>query len=114
MKFELEEKDLDAIAEKVVSCLKPLFSRGADKTEDDTVFTVEGLSKYLSVSEQWVYERVQLKEIPFIKIGKFIRFKKGSIDKWLTGQETPAANLFSKRVSQLRQERSVNSSFNKN
>lgn len=113
MKFELEEKDLDVIAEKVVSCLTPLLSIGV-KTEDDTIFTVESLSKYLSVSEQWVYERVQLKEIPFIKIGKFIRFKKGSIDKWLTGQETPAANPFSKRVSQLRQERSVNSSFNKN
>ncbi len=49
----------------------------------DTIFSVETLAKYLQVSKQWVYERVHLKEIPHIKMGKFPRFKKREIDIWL-------------------------------
>ena len=78
MKIELEEQDLEKIA------------------ADDTIFTVESLAKYLSVSEQWIYERVQFKEMPYIKVGKFLRFRRSAIEKWLEEQSTPASTPLSR------------------
>jgi excisionase family DNA binding protein len=68
---------------------------------DDVLFTVKTLSTYLSVSTQWVYERVQLKEIPHAKIGKFPRFQKKDIDSWLETMKVPAketSSSFLKRI----------------
>lgn len=103
MKIELEEQDLDAIALRVAEQIKPLLNRnGKERAEDDSIFTVESLAKYLSVSTQWVYERVQFKEIPYIKVGKFIRFKKSAIEKWLEEQTTPAASPLSRTLKVLK------------
>lgn len=92
MKIELEEQDLEKIAAKVVEQIKPLLNRNVkERVEDDPIFTVESLAKYLQVSEQWVYERVQFKEIPYIKVGKFLRFKRSAIENWLEEQSVQAS-----------------------
>ncbi len=92
MNIEIDDTLLiDGIVEKVVERLKPLINHGNKKLHvGDDIFTVESLAKYLQVSKQWVYERVHLKEIPFIKMGKFPRFKKNDIDNWLDSMKTPA------------------------
>ena len=89
MKIELETSDIERIVEMVVERLKPAINN-SHKSNDDELLTVESLAKYLSVSKQWVYERVHLKEIPYVKMGKFPRFKKHEIDNWLDGMKTPA------------------------
>lgn len=68
--------------------LKPLL--GQKTAEPDILFTVETLAEYLHVSHQWVYERVHFKEIPYFKMGKFPRFRKSEIDRWLDTLKTPA------------------------
>lgn len=99
MKIELEETDINAIAARVAEQIRPLLNKNVkERAEDDTIFTVESLAKYLQVSEQWVYERVQFKELPYIKVGKFIRFKKSAIDKWLEEQATPATSPLSRTL----------------
>lgn len=99
MKLELEQVDIQAIAQamgpEVIKALKPLLDCNG---EPDTILDVKGLAEYLKVSPQWVYERVQHKEIPYSKIGKFPRFKKSHIDKWLDSKGIPAINPLSKRL----------------
>lgn len=103
MQLSFETHDLDMIANRVFERLRPLITeRVAADSVDDTIFTVESLSEYLHVSEQWVYERVQLKEIPYAKVGKFLRFKKKAIDKWLDEQTTPAVSPLSRRLKMAR------------
>ena len=80
------------ITSEVIKAIKPLLN---GKAEDDTIYTVKTLAEYIGVSSQWVYERVHLKEIPYIKMGKFPRFKKADIDKWLDSLKTPAINSLS-------------------
>jgi len=87
--IKIETEDLvNEISQRVIKAIKPFL--GKVKLEDDNIFTVKVLSKYLHVSDQWVYERIHLKQIPFIKIGKFPRFRKSDIDQWLDSQKTPA------------------------
>ena len=72
------------LSDKVIASLTPLLNQNAKVRDiDNILFTVESLAKYLQVSKQWVYERVHLNEIPYLKMRKFPRFRKSEIDKWL-------------------------------
>lgn len=97
MKTQLESEDIQQIAEAVLKIITPLLSANG-KEKSDVIFTVKSLAEYLEVSDQWVYERVHLKEIPFAKVGKFPRFKKTDIDRWLDTLKTPAINPLSRRL----------------
>jgi excisionase family DNA binding protein len=87
----LPQELVDRIVDKVVDKLK-IFVSGNGKKENDAIFDVQGLSSYLKVSKQWVYERTHLNEIPFYKIEGHVRFKKSDIDKWLQGYHMPAVS----------------------
>jgi len=73
----------DEIANKVLCVIKSQLS----KEPEDALFTVETLAKYLQVSKQWVYDKVHQNEIPYYKVGKYPRFRKSKIDKWLKERE---------------------------
>ena len=95
MKIEIDDNELvEAIVEKVTARLKPSFAASIKSNSCDELLTVESLAKYLTVSKQWVYERVHLNEIPFIKMKKFPRFKKLEIDKWLDTMKTHTMQPF--------------------
>ena len=82
MKIELEPQDIQAIADQVIQNLKPLLVNSPRSREPDTLLDVVQLSTYLNVSRSWIYERIRGNEIPYTKLGKFLRFKKSEIDRW--------------------------------
>lgn len=84
MKTHFEPEDIQAIAQAVTEMIKPLLS--ARERTEDTILTPEGLAKYLQVDTSWVYKQVSLKTIPYFKSGKYTRFKKAAIDKWIDTQ----------------------------
>jgi len=95
--IDLDIQDLASqIAKEVEKVIRPLLTQGSPS--DDTLFTVKSLAKYLDVSDQWVYERTQLKEIPYIKLGKHVRFKKSDIDHWLDSLKFPTMDSPSRVV----------------
>ncbi len=83
MKIEIDNTQLiNDIVEKVVEKLKPLLSNSHD-SNDNELMDVKGLAEYLKVKESWVYEKIHTNKIPFQKAGRFPRFRKMHIDKWL-------------------------------
>ncbi|MBF0487216.1 MAG: helix-turn-helix domain-containing protein [Nitrospirae bacterium] len=101
MKLEREDIELllEPLTERFIEALKPILSANVKRDiEPDTIYDVKGLCEYLKVKEKWVYERTHLNEIPFLKIGAQLRFRKKSIDKWLNSFETPAVNQFSGKL----------------
>ena len=50
------------------------------------LMSVQELSNYLNVDISWIYERTSKKTMPFIKVGKYVRFSKEQIDQWLESQ----------------------------
>jgi excisionase family DNA binding protein len=83
MKIEIDDTVLiDTIVEKVFEKLKPLLNNSHD-SKDNELMDVKGLAEYLKVKESWVYEKIHTKQIPFQKAGRFPRFRKKNIDKWL-------------------------------
>ena len=87
MKSELEQQDIEIIAQRVVQLLKPLLSsNGKRESGEDKIFTVQSLAEYLQVDMTWVYKAVSINTIPYFKSGKYTRFRKRDIDKWINSQ----------------------------
>ena len=83
MKIEIDNSKLiNDIVEKVVERLKPLLDNSHNSNGDE-LMDVKGLAEYLKVKKSWVYEKIHTKRIPFFRAGRFPRFRKKHIDKWL-------------------------------
>ena len=56
----------------------------SDKTgKEMELLTPDELSGMLKVKKQRIYEWVHYKRIPYIKVGRFLRFSKDQIQEWL-------------------------------
>jgi excisionase family DNA binding protein len=98
MRANLELEDIQAIAERTVELLKTYLSSRVEY-QQDIVFDVPGLCKYLQVTPRWVHERTHLKEIPHYKFSnKYLRFRKKDIDKWLESLKTPTLSQFTGKL----------------
>lgn len=98
MRIELEPQDLQAIADRVIEVLGPHLQVGSVK--EDVVFDKVGVAEYLRVKVSWVNKQITLGAIPYIKMGKYTRFKKTDIDRWLKGMKvdlTPYVRLLKRR-----------------
>jgi excisionase family DNA binding protein len=47
------------------------------------IMTVDELAKYLKLDSQTIYRKFRKGELPGVKIGNAIRFKREIIDSWL-------------------------------
>jgi excisionase family DNA binding protein len=100
MKLNLEQDDLKLIAKDIAETLKLLLKNTKKSDGSDIVFDVRELAGYLKVNESWIYNLVGLKTIPYFKCGKYLRFKKSNIDKWIdseTIQAIPTLSLVNNR-----------------
>ncbi len=53
MKAELEQTDIESIAQRVAELLKPLLA--GNNHSEDRLLNVKQLSEYTGVSKQWIY-----------------------------------------------------------
>lgn len=80
MRSELEPQDIEAIARKVVEMLLPLIPSAR---QEDEVFDKQGLADYLKVDISWINKQIANRAIPYFHLGKYVRFKKSRIDRWV-------------------------------
>ena len=92
LEFDIQEL-ASQVAIQVGKAIKPILDQYP--LREDRLYDVQELAEYLSVSTQWIYERVQLKEIPYIKVGRLLRFQKSDIDRWLEDLKVPPMNPLS-------------------
>ena len=87
------------IADAVIRELKPLLSNNGKPEGEDAIFDKKKLAEYLNVPVTWVDKKVSFNEIPYFKAGKYPRFKKSVIDKWIednTVRAIPSLRLIKK------------------
>ena len=54
---------------------------------EDTVFTVQELASYLRMKPVTIYKHAKAGKLPCFKVGANWRFKKSTIDRWISEQE---------------------------
>lgn len=63
------------------------------------VMDVAGVAEYLGFSPSTIYEKVQTKDIPHVRIGNSLRFPKTVIDRWLEENTVqPMPNFYTRFV----------------
>jgi excisionase family DNA binding protein len=63
-------------------------SRAFDDAE--TLLTIREAADRLGVTERWMRAAVDERRIPFVKVGRLIRFQKASLDAYIEAQTVPA------------------------
>ncbi len=58
----------------------------------DDVFTVQELAEYLRMKPLTIYKHALAGKIPGFKVGSHWRFKKETIDRWITDKEVSSIN----------------------
>lgn len=54
---------------------------------EDNVFTVQELATYLRMRPVTIYKHAKAGKLPAFKVGANWRFKKSTIDRWISEQE---------------------------
>ena len=96
--FTIPPESIRAIAEEVASILKPTMNRMDAPKQTDGLMGVDELAKHLGVSKDWIYQRTAKNEIPFVKIGHLIKFRRSDIDRWISAQVIPGVSSLSGRL----------------
>ena len=89
---ELINKMTEQIANKVISYLKQHINN------QEEIFDVKGLSKFLKVPESWIYDKVRFGELPYHKVGHYTRFLKSEIMEWLKTGKLPQPKKIKKAI----------------
>lgn len=50
---------------------------------DGGLMTVPEVADYLGYTEGTIYQKVSRGEIPFVKLGRSVRFRRSEIDEWV-------------------------------
>ena len=56
--------------------------------EKDNVFTVRELAGYLRMKPLTIYKHASTGKLPGFKVGSHWRFKRTTIDRWISSQES--------------------------
>jgi len=60
-----------------------------DADHHDVLLTLVEAADYLKLARQTLYNMVNRREIPFLKAGRQLRFRKSDLDGWLQESAAP-------------------------
>ncbi|MBI3322885.1 MAG: helix-turn-helix domain-containing protein [Candidatus Omnitrophica bacterium] len=60
------------------------------------VMTVSEVAEYLRVNPQTVYRKAKAGELPVVRIGRAIRFRRAELESWLRTPATSTASVEAK------------------
>src|SRR3989338_4949497 len=83
------------IDKKVLTNNKPYYritqpekSQGGVIKDNSNLFTVQELAQYLRMKPLTIYKHASTGQLPGFKVGSHWRFKRKTIDRWISDQET--------------------------
>ena len=63
-------------------------SGAQEQNPNDELMTVKEVAVYLKVTEWSVYQRVARRQIPYVKMGRLLRFWKSSVERHVRSLES--------------------------
>ena len=64
---------------------------------DKKYLDINELSEYLGIPKHTIYNWTSMKRIPYVKIGRTLRFDKSRIDSWLKERSVEPSKFFNDR-----------------
>jgi|TARA_B110000467_G_C17957969_1_gene283515 excisionase family DNA binding protein len=84
LRLDLEESDIDRIADRVLKKLIPILNQPDNgQSPSEPYMDMGQLCEYLRVKSSWVYSRVHSNSIPHYKAGNKLLFRRSEVDESL-------------------------------
>jgi excisionase family DNA binding protein len=58
-----------------------------DRRDADDLLTLDEVAALLKLPKSWIYERTRRKLIPHVKLGKYLRFPRAALSRWVHGDD---------------------------
>jgi excisionase family DNA binding protein len=77
-----------------MSAIRKRKSRPSDPSRslegNETLLTIFEAADYLGVTERWMRAAIAERRIPFVKVGKLIRYRKADLESYIAAQTVEA------------------------
>jgi excisionase family DNA binding protein len=61
-------------------------------TSDDKLLTADEVAELMRVTRAWVYAETRRNAIPHLRLGRYVRYRRGAIEAWMrTVERGPAS-----------------------
>lgn len=60
----------------------------------DKLLTVDDVARILDVKKSTIYQWTHMRLIPYIKMGRFVRFREKEIEKWLKAKQVKPTSKY--------------------
>ena len=64
-----------------------------DHVEPSRLLEADDVARYIGMTADWVYREVRAGRMPHIRLGRYVRFRRESIDAWLVARERGSATV---------------------
>jgi excisionase family DNA binding protein len=64
-----------------------------DHVGPSPLLEAEDVARYIGMTADWVYREVRAGRMPHIRLGRYVRFRRESIDAWLVARERGPATV---------------------
>ncbi len=64
-----------------------------DHVAPSRLLEVDDVARYIGMTADWVYREVRAGRMPHIRLGRYVRFRRESIDAWLAARERGPATV---------------------
>ena len=64
------------------------FESEGSHTPDDDLLTAAEVAALLRMTPAWVYEETRRNRIPHMRLGRYFRYRRSTIDAWMSQLET--------------------------
>jgi len=54
---------------------------------EDRLLTADEVADFLCVSKAWVYDQTRRNRMPHVRLGRYVRYRRGAIDGWIAALE---------------------------
>ena len=58
-----------------------------DRGAPGRLLEAEDVARYIGMTTDWIYREVRAGRLPHIRLGRYVRFRRESIDAWLAARE---------------------------
>lgn len=70
-----------------------MVAMNAVQSNDDRLLTADEVAAFLGYAVQTIYNKVSRDEIPYIKLGRALRFRRSEIERWIIDQTAAADDV---------------------
>jgi excisionase family DNA binding protein len=67
-----------------------------DQVAPNRLLEADDVARYIGMTADWVYREVRAGRMPHIRLGRYVRFRRESIDAWLAARERGPATIRSR------------------